>query len=122
MTGSGIKAAYFLNVNKLATDPVAAPKNLITRAVGAQVEIEVEIHVHPLEDGDIYLLCSDGLTDMLSYDQIHRILKQQNAHLEICCQSLVNGANNCGGRDNISVILLKVSQLHQRKLMDIFAS
>ena len=97
-------------------------KNLITRAVGAQVEIEVEIHVHPLEDGDIYLLCSDGLTDMLSYDQIHRILKQQNAHLEICCQSLVNGANNCGGRDNVSVILLKVSQLHQRKLMDVFAS
>lgn len=97
-------------------------KNLITRAVGAQAEIEVEIHAHPLEEGDIYLLCSDGLTDMLSYDQIHRILKQQSTQMEICCQSLVNGANNCGGRDNVSVILLKVSQLHQRKLMDIFAS
>lgn len=97
-------------------------KNLITRAVGAQVDIEVEINGHQLEDGDIYLLCSDGLSDMLSYDQIQRILKQQHTQLEICCQSLVNGANNCGGRDNISVILLKVSQLHQRKLMDIFAS
>ncbi len=97
-------------------------KNLITRAVGAQLEIEVEIHDHKLEEGDIYLLCSDGLTDMLSYDQIQRILKQQHTQLEVCCQSLVNGANNCGGRDNISVILFKVSQLHQRKLMDVFAS
>ncbi|MDO9194252.1 MAG: protein phosphatase 2C domain-containing protein, partial [Undibacterium sp.] len=42
-------------------------KNLITRAIGAQVDIEVEIHDHQLEEGDIYLLCSDGLTDMLKY-------------------------------------------------------
>jgi serine/threonine protein phosphatase PrpC len=97
-------------------------KNLITRAVGAQSEIDVEIHGHQLEEGDIYLLCSDGLSDMLTYDQIQRILKQQHTQLEVCCQSLVNGANNCGGRDNISVILLKVTQLHQRKLMDIFSS
>ena len=97
-------------------------KNLITRAVGAQEDIDVEIHDHQLEEGDIYLLCSDGLTDMLKYEQINRIMKQHCTQLDICCQNLVNGANNCGGRDNVSVILLKVNELHQRKLMDIFAS
>ncbi|MDO8700935.1 MAG: Stp1/IreP family PP2C-type Ser/Thr phosphatase [Undibacterium sp.] len=97
-------------------------KNLITRAIGAQVDIEVEIHDHQLEEGDIYLLCSDGLTDMLKYDQIHTIMKQHCTQLDLCCQTLINGANNSGGRDNISVILLKVNALQQRKLMDIFAS
>lgn len=97
-------------------------KNLITRAIGAQVDIEVEIHDHQLEEGDIYLLCSDGLTDMLKYDQIHIIMKQHCTQLDLCCQTLINGANNSGGRDNISVILLKVNALQQRKLMDIFAS
>lgn len=97
-------------------------KNLITRAVGAQKDIEVEIHDHHMEVGDIYLLCSDGLTDMLNHDQIHHIIKQHDAQLALCCQTLVNGANDSGGRDNISVVLLKVTVLNQRKLMDIFAS
>ena len=96
-------------------------KNLITRAVGAQTEVDIEIHDHQLQEGDLYLLCSDGLTDMLHHDQIQRILKQHSEQLDLCCQNLVNGANNCGGRDNVSVILLKVNELHQRKLMDIFA-
>ena len=98
-------------------------KNLITRAVGAQEEIEVEIHDHQMEEGDIYLLCSDGLTDMLNHDEIHHVMHQYSAQLEHCCQALIDSANNFGGRDNISVILCKVIGLHERSLMEtIFAS
>lgn len=98
-------------------------KNLITRAVGAQEEIEIEIHDHQMEEGDVYLLCSDGLTDMLNHDEIHHILHQHSTRLEHCCQALIDSANNFGGRDNISVILCKVIQLHQRSFMEsIFAS
>lgn len=97
-------------------------KNLITRAVGAQEDIEVEIHDHQLEQGDIYLLCSDGLNDMLKHEQINHIMQQHCSQLDLCCQTLVDAANRSGGRDNISVILLRVSELHQRKLMDMFAS
>lgn len=98
-------------------------KNLITRAVGAQENIEVEIHDHQLEEGDLYLLCSDGLTDMVKYDQIQQILRRHPDQLDLCCKALVACANMNGGRDNISVILLKVHELQQRSLMEyIFAS
>ncbi|MFZ6750015.1 Stp1/IreP family PP2C-type Ser/Thr phosphatase [Undibacterium sp. Ren11W] len=98
-------------------------KNLITRAVGAQENIEIEIHVHQMEVGDVYLLCSDGLTDMLNHIEIHHIMHQYNSQLEKCCEVLINSANQFGGRDNISVVLVKVTELHQRKLMEhIFAS
>jgi serine/threonine protein phosphatase PrpC len=98
-------------------------KNLITRAVGAQEHIEIEIHVHQMEVGDVYLLCSDGLTDMLNHIEIHHIMHQYSSEPEKCCQILIDSANQFGGRDNISVVLIKVADLHQRKLMEyIFAS
>ncbi|CAN5879316.1 protein-serine/threonine phosphatase PrpC [soil metagenome] len=98
-------------------------KNLITRAVGAQESIEIEIHEHQMEEGDLYLLCSDGLTDMLNHDEIHHILHQYSGQLHVCCQALIDHANNFGGRDNISVVLCKVAELHQRSLIEnIFSS
>jgi serine/threonine protein phosphatase PrpC len=98
-------------------------KNLITRAVGAQESVEIEIHVHQMEVGDVYLLCSDGLTDMLNHIEIHHIMHQYSAQLDECCQVLIENANQFGGKDNISVVLIKVTELHQRKLMEyIFAS
>ncbi|MES2071012.1 MAG: Stp1/IreP family PP2C-type Ser/Thr phosphatase [Pseudomonadota bacterium] len=97
-------------------------KNLITRAVGVQHDIEVDILEHAMEEGDIYLLCSDGLTDMLNHDEIHNIMTAQAGNLERCCQALVAGANANGGRDNISVVLCRVRELRQRSLIDhIFA-
>lgn len=98
-------------------------KNLITRAVGVQHEMEIDIMEHALEQGDIYLLCSDGLTDMLNHDEIHAIMTQFAVNLEECCRALIHGANARGGRDNISVILCRVKELRQRSLIDhIFAS
>jgi protein phosphatase len=98
-------------------------KNLITRAVGVQYDIEIEIHEHQMQEGDLYLLCSDGLTDMLNHDEIQQLMAQHAGDLKVCAQSLVDHANAYGGRDNISVVLFRVKELRQRSLMDqIFAS
>lgn len=93
-------------------------KNLITRAVGAQEEIETEIRDHQVQEGDLFLLCSDGLTDMLSNDQISEFLNEGADNLQACCQTLVDNANENGGRDNISVILIKVRAIEELGLME----
>ncbi|MFZ6755500.1 Stp1/IreP family PP2C-type Ser/Thr phosphatase [Undibacterium sp. Dicai25W] len=83
-------------------------KNLITRAVGTQENVDVEIHAHPLQEQDLYMLCSDGLTDMLSHDEIQVILQQHSGDLPSCCKLLIDSANAAGGNDNSSVVLFKV--------------
>ncbi|HTH45524.1 MAG TPA: Stp1/IreP family PP2C-type Ser/Thr phosphatase [Oxalicibacterium sp.] len=90
----------------------APNKNLITRALGVAVEIEVETNALTAEAGDLYLLCSDGLSDMLATEQILELL-DRHAELESTCEDLVNAANDNGGRDNISVILVKIDALDQ---------
>jgi len=90
-------------------------KNLITRAVGAQDEIQVEIHEYEMEVGDVYLLCSDGLSDMLSHEEI--LNKMQQSQLNIACEDLIEAANLAGGRDNISVILFRVQKIVNRNMM-----
>ncbi len=83
-------------------------RNLVTRAVGVGLEMEVEIHDHHIEPGDIYLLCSDGLSDMLRSKEIGDILTSQQTSLKQACDVLVQRANDNGGHDNISVILVRV--------------
>lgn len=96
-------------------DPASAAyalhRNLVTRAVGVDPEMEVELHVHSIEEGDIYLLCSDGLSDMLDTDGMKSILQEHRASLETACETLVAEANAKGGHDNISVILIRVQGL-----------
>jgi len=83
-------------------------KNLVTRAVGIDPEVETEIHTYEVESGDIYLLCSDGLRDMVEDDDIHNTLSMLRTNLSLAAQQLVQLANDNGGRDNISVILVRV--------------
>lgn len=83
-------------------------RNLITRAVGVDHLIEVEIHDHLTQIGDLYLICSDGLSDMLSMQEIGEILNNTSSDLELSCDALVARANKNGGRDNTSVILISV--------------
>lgn len=83
-------------------------KNLVTRAVGVASDVEVEIHDHLLQAGDIYLLCSDGLSDMLLDEDIRSILLREQRNLDAACRHLVQRANANGGFDNISVILARV--------------
>ncbi len=83
-------------------------RNVVTRAVGIDPEVETEVHTHDVEPGDIYLLCSDGLSDMVMDDDIHATLGKLQSNLPLAAKQLVQLANDSGGRDNISVILVRV--------------
>jgi serine/threonine protein phosphatase PrpC len=86
----------------------AQHKNLVTRAVGIDPEVEPEIHEYDAQPGDIYLLCSDGLCDMVTDEDISMTLSMLGANLKLATQQLVQMANDNGGRDNVSVILVRV--------------
>src|SRR5689334_18423920 len=83
-------------------------KNLVTRALGIDPTVEPEIHDYETQPGDIYLLCSDGLCDMVSDEDIGMVLQTLSSNLKLCAEHLVQMANDNGGRDNISVILVRV--------------
>ena len=82
----------------------ATHKNLVTRALGVEDTVLLEVSEYRAEEGDIYLLCSDGLTDMMTDERIAAILVTAGT-LEEKSRALVDAANDSGGRDNISVIL-----------------
>lgn len=82
-------------------------KNLITRALGIGALSGVEIHQHLLVVGDIFLLCSDGLSDLLTESEIVALI-HGSSRMEEAVQQLIQSANNNGGRDNISAILIRV--------------
>lgn len=82
-------------------------KNVITRACGLTDEVEVDIHYEPLQAGDIYLFCSDGLSDMVSDNEIFDIMSEHDK-LDTMCRALVERANENGGADNITVVLAKI--------------
>lgn len=83
-------------------------KNLVTRAVGIDPDVEPEVHSYPVEVGDIYLLCSDGLNDMVTDEDMQLTLSSLQANLTLAAGQLVQQANDNGGRDNVSVILVRV--------------
>ena len=82
----------------------SANKNLVTRAVGVEDTVLLETHQHDVQHGDLFLLCSDGLSDMLDDEGIAQVL-QQHESLESGTRALIEAANDAGGTDNISVIL-----------------
>jgi PPM family protein phosphatase len=86
----------------------AQHKNLVTKALGIDPTVEPEIHEYPTKPGDIYLLCSDGLCDMVEDEDIGMTLQALGANLKLAAQQLVQMANDNGGRDNVSVILVRV--------------
>jgi protein phosphatase len=83
-------------------------KNLVTRALGVDPTVQAEIADFDTLPGDLYLLCSDGLTDMVEDEQIQRTLLALSANLELTATQLVQMANDNGGRDNVSVVLIRV--------------
>jgi PPM family protein phosphatase len=83
-------------------------KNLVTRALGIEPAVDAEIHTYPALEGDIYLICSDGLNDMVEDEDIEMTLGAFGANLPLAAEQLVQMANDNGGRDNISVVLIKV--------------
>jgi protein phosphatase len=80
---------------------------VLTKALGARDEVEFEVRDCDLADGDVLLLCSDGLTNMLSDEKILEIVRANSDDLEHAADELVAAANAAGGRDNISAILVR---------------
>ncbi len=84
----------------------AANKNLVTRALGVEDLVLMETHLHDIQSGDIYLMCSDGLSDMLRDQQIAEVMTAHTS-LPDMGAALVAAANDAGGRDNIAVVLVR---------------
>ncbi|MGL5002522.1 MAG: SpoIIE family protein phosphatase, partial [Casimicrobium sp.] len=82
-------------------------KNLITRALGIDALAQADTQEFRTRTGDVYLLCSDGLSDMVENDNLLKELQREDT-LENSVKRLVDAANAAGGRDNISVILVRV--------------
>ena len=81
-------------------------KNLVTRAVGVEDAVMLELHLHEVQPGDVYLFCSDGLSDMLEDDALRELLINHPS-LPEAAQALIDGANDMGGRDNIALVLAR---------------
>jgi len=89
---------------------ISSSRNLITRALGISPEVEVDITTEELDIDDVYLLCSDGLSDMLNEKNMAAILTDWRHDLGAAAQQLVDAANDCGGNDNISVVLVAMHE------------
>ena len=106
--------AGLLTPEQAATAP---NKNLVTRALGVDDVVSLELNEHRVEPGDIYLMCSDGLSDMMPDSAMAEVL-QHGVSLLPMAQELVTLANQNGGRDNITVLLIQASaSLEKRGLM-----
>ncbi|TDI48089.1 MAG: Stp1/IreP family PP2C-type Ser/Thr phosphatase [Acidobacteria bacterium] len=81
-------------------------RNIVTRAMGNRLELEVDVSEQPIQPGDVFLLCSDGLNSMLGDEQISEILSCHQADPVEACRALIDAANEHGGDDNITVIVL----------------
>jgi len=97
----------------------APHRNLVTRALGVEEEVTLDIGDHAVLPGDLFLLCSDGLTDMLRHEGLmvclrHHTMQDSLAQLG---RNLIDAANEAGGKDNISVILVRAAGGHKRGLL-----
>lgn len=87
---------------------VSNQRGLLTRALGIDLAVEVDFTEHAVKSGDTYLLCSDGLIDMLDDEEIHRVLRAFEGDLELAAEQLVKMANDRGGYDNTTVIVSRI--------------
>jgi PPM family protein phosphatase len=86
----------------------AANKNYVTRALGVEPNVEVEVQEVPVHKGDFYILCSDGLSDMVEDDDIHLTISTFGDNLDTVAKQLIQLSNDNGGRDNVSVVMAHV--------------
>lgn len=93
----------------------APHRNVLTRAVGIEPEVEADVRTLQADPGDVYLLCSDGLTDMLQDADIGHTLMAHAHDVQAAAHELVERANDQGGLDNISVIVVRVDGGEERR-------
>ncbi len=85
------------------------PKNVITRALGMQDQVVVDLQHDDPHTGDVYVLCSDGLSGMIPDEEIQRIVTSA-ADIRVACKQLIERANEQGGEDNITAVLIKIEE------------
>jgi serine/threonine protein phosphatase PrpC len=90
-------------------------RSVITRALGPEAKVEVDVEAFPARAGDVFLLCSDGLTSMVHEPQLKALLADRERPLEQTGRTLIAAANEAGGRDNITVILFRVEEVDDRR-------
>ena len=96
----------------LASKGVGGPMGTnIRRAVGVMAEVKVDLIVDVPMPGDVYLLCSDGLSKMVSDETIQKLLGREDSNLKNTASALVTAANAAGGRDNVTVVLIRVTEI-----------
>lgn len=88
-------------------------KNIITRSVGFQDEVEADITAKTLQEGDFFLICTDGLYNLVGQEEVLDVVLNQN--LQNACRHLIDIANSRGGDDNITVILTKVASMEDEE-------
>jgi protein phosphatase len=86
------------------------PKNVITRALGMQEQVTVDLQSDDAQNGDLYVLCSDGLSGMVEDDEIRQIVTETD-DLQEACRRLIAAANENGGEDNITAVVVRVDEL-----------
>ena len=89
-------------------------KNLVTRALGVDESVLLEVNEHQVQVGDLYLMCSDGLSDMIDDEAIHKAVTSE-LDLDQKAKQLIDLANENGGRDNISVLLVDVHEAPEKR-------
>ena len=107
---SWVSAAWaegILSADEIEKHPL---KNVITKAVGAKDTIEIDVVEHTLASGDLLLLCSDGLHAMINDDEIRKLLSPVPESLDEAAAKLIAAANEAGGKDNVTVVLLRYTE------------
>jgi protein phosphatase len=84
--------------------------NVIIKALGLDIDVDVDIVSSPLIMGDLFILCSDGLSDLVPHEQITELIQRHSNDLNVLTQHLIDQANAAGGTDNISVICMLVCE------------
>jgi protein phosphatase len=103
--------AGLVTLEQAATSSI---KNLVTRALGVDDTVQLEVNEFQVEVGDLYLMCSDGLSDMLSDESIAKIALA-DVELDQKSTQLIQAANANGGRDNISVLLIAAKNASEKR-------
>jgi protein phosphatase len=91
-------------------------RNYVTRALGVEARVEVDLQEVEVEKGDIFVLCSDGLPDMVDDEDIHLTISTFSANLDTAGQQLIQLSNDNGGKDNVSVIITQALEPFPAKI------
>ena len=98
--------------NRQATDFIY--KNIITKAIGTEPKVDPSVALIPVQKDDVYMMCSDGLSDLVEASEIEKIVNNATT-LETAVEHLIAMANLRGGRDNITVVLTRVEGANEPK-------